>query len=434
MKAPIAAIVGLLFFAIGFVTNGFGQTTDALINKLVEKGILTTKEAEDLRQETIGESAKATNNKTLLSEWTENLKFSGDVRMRYDNTSGPNPAYVDQQRFRLRLRFGALLTFKDDLEAGIRLISGPDGSPLSGNQTLENNGSKKAIWIDRAYGKWSPRLGDRATLILTAGKMENPFVFTEMVMDADYTPEGFAQQLIYRFNTNHSAKLILGEFVLDELTASSHDPFLFGSQLRFDSQWNRRLQTSFGVAGLMIYNASSLVTTNVPDINNGNTRTDGGSLVYNYNPIVGDAAVTYSLDSFPLYRGAFPINVFGQFIWNPAVSRENSGWTAGTIFGKADKKGTWEISYRWERLEGDAWYEELVSDEFGGFYQSDSSRGKAGARGGTNVQGHAVRASYAVTDCLTFGVSYLRIELIDNEPSDSKSRLDRIFLDTSLKF
>ena len=51
--------------------------------------------------------------------------------------------------------------------------------------------------------------------------MENPFVFSDLVFDPDYMPEGLAQQFGYAFSDKQSLKFMLGEFVLDEIGASS---------------------------------------------------------------------------------------------------------------------------------------------------------------------------------------------------------------------
>ena len=431
LKQFLTLASGLL--ALGLVPNGHGQSADALISKLVQKGILTTEEAADLRKETVKDFTKAYAAKTDLADWVTSLKFHGDVRVRFDDTFSDNSAFVTRQRYRMRVRFGAVAKLADDMEVGLRLTSGVDNNGLTGNQTFENNGSKKPIFLDQVYGRWSPRLNDEASFVFTAGKMESPFVFSELVIDMDYTPEGFAQQFNYAFNKKHSAKIILGEFVLDELSASGSDPFLFGAQMRLDSQWNKRVATTFGVAGLTILNASTLTTNNVPDINSGNTR-NGAVLANNFNPLIADGSVKYTLDSFPLYRGAFPIGVSGEFMWNPAASSRNVAWSAGPTFGKAGKKGTWEISYRWKSLENDAWYEELVSDDFGAFYQSASGFGPSGFRAGTNVRGHVVKAAYAFTDSMTLGLSYFNTELIDASPAGSISGMQRIFVDALWKF
>ena len=90
----------------------------------------------------------------------------------------------------------------------------------------------------------------------------------------------------------------------------------------------------------------NLTTANVPEINQGNTRTAGGVLVNGYTPIIADASATYKLDSFPMYIGAFPIKVAGEYINNvDTISGDNNnqGYWAGVTFGKSGKKHTWDM-------------------------------------------------------------------------------------------
>ena len=45
----------------------------------------------------------------------------------------------------------------DDLQVGFSLGSdNSSGNALSNNTTLENNGTKKPIYVDTAFGKWTP--------------------------------------------------------------------------------------------------------------------------------------------------------------------------------------------------------------------------------------------------------------------------------------
>src|SRR5262245_22480859 len=60
------------------------QSADALIDKLVEKGILSVKEANDLREEVDKNFTQATSAKSGMPEWVTAIKFSGDMRARYD--------------------------------------------------------------------------------------------------------------------------------------------------------------------------------------------------------------------------------------------------------------------------------------------------------------------------------------------------------------
>src|SRR5437899_2961513 len=95
-----------------WATAAGGQSADALIQKLVEKGILTVKEGNDLRDEADKDFKKAYAMKTGAPEWLSALKFNGDVRLRYEGftsdstviNSGITNKFVDRNRIRYRLR------------------------------------------------------------------------------------------------------------------------------------------------------------------------------------------------------------------------------------------------------------------------------------------------------------------------------------------
>ena len=207
------------------------------------------KEAKDLREEADKDFTTAYSVKNGMPEWVTALKFNGDFRGRYESFSYENDATPSRARFRYRTRFGVTAVLRDNLEVGFRLGSGdldtgvPSGGidPISNNQTFQNNGSKKGIFLDLAYGKWSPLNTPEWTGSVTAGKMENPFVFpSTMMFDKDYTPEGYATEVGYRFNDKHNLKATAGVFALDELTAVDNDPFLVGTQVRWNAAWRDR--------------------------------------------------------------------------------------------------------------------------------------------------------------------------------------------------
>src|SRR6266536_3737751 len=60
------------------------QSADALLNKLVEKGVLTTKEADELKRESNEGFAKAYQVKSGMPDWVTSLKLNGDFRARYE--------------------------------------------------------------------------------------------------------------------------------------------------------------------------------------------------------------------------------------------------------------------------------------------------------------------------------------------------------------
>src|SRR5439155_5095978 len=70
--------------------SGHAQSADALIDKLVEKGILSVREANDLRHEADKDFTKAYSLKTGMPEWVNSLKFSGDFRGRFEQNNAEN--------------------------------------------------------------------------------------------------------------------------------------------------------------------------------------------------------------------------------------------------------------------------------------------------------------------------------------------------------
>ena len=331
----------------------------------------------------------------------------------------------------------------DQFEAGFRLTSSDPvgttgGDPISGNTTFQDNASKKFLYVDLAYGRWYALNTPEFTTALTIGKMENPFVMPDLVFDADYTPEGASVQFSHAFNDQHTVRFNGGGFVLDELGASSADPFMFGVQARWDSKWSEKISTTAGVAGLAIIKDESLVNGNVPNVNRGNTRNAAGAPAYNFNPIEADLALTYTLNKVPLYPGAFPIRVAGDAIYNPATPSgvDNYGYSAGITFGKAGKKGTWEVAYTYKWLGSDAWWEELVDSDFGAYYAGtlpNSGLGP-GYGAGTNVKGHIFRVAYSPYDSILLSGKVFFTELINPFPAGTESSMVRLQVDANWKF
>ena len=416
--------------------NSHAQSSvDALLNKLEQKGILTVDEAKQLKTENQQSSAadfnKAFGSKFQMPDWVTGYKLYGDFRGRFDDTttdsSGDNAGGAqDRIRLRYRLRVGMLVNMKDDLQVGFRLGSG-DGGALSNNSTLENNGTKKPIWVDAAFGKWTPINDGTWLLAATIGKMDEPFQVSQMVFDADYTPEGGALQGSYKINDNHSLALNSAAFVLDELQYSGRDPFIYGGQLIWNAKWTPKVESSLGLAMFNIVNREALGlgglnNSPVPNNNQGNTRDNFGDLAYNYNPIVVSASATYTLDSFPLYKGKFPVKLAGEYMNNPGADpavgpANNEGFWAGITLGKSGKKGTWDVSYRYQYLEADAWYDEMVDDDNVVFYDNKptwgSSSGKTGWVSGTNVKGHLIKFNYSLADSLTLSFTAYLNDLIN---------------------
>lgn len=427
-------------------STGHAQSVDALLDKLVDKGVISVKEANELRNESDKNFNTAMSAKLGMPDWVSSLKMSGDIRARYENFNSCNPAFTDRNRYRYRLRFGIVANLADNFEAGFRLTSGEangsfGGDPISGNTTFTDNASKKFIYVDQAYGKWTPVKGPDVTGSFTVGKMENPFVFSDLVFDGDYTPEGGAMQFAYRLNDEHTLKLNAGAFVLDEVGGSGQDPYLLGAQARWDADWNTKWRHSLGIAGLGICKGGQLANASVPNVNRGNTHNSTGNTnvtAYSFDTVVADASITYVLESAPYYNGSFPIKVGGDYMINTEApgSAGNYGYSVGITLGKSGKRRTWDISYYWKYLGANAWWEELVDSDFGAYYQSPlfGSALGSGFGSGTNVKGHTLRFAYSPSDSVTLSAKWFLTELIDEVPAGSNSKMSRLQVDAQWKF
>ncbi|MBI3876073.1 MAG: putative porin [Verrucomicrobia bacterium] len=406
---------------------------------------------------------ETTNKKEHDEAYLKIRKINGDMRGRFEQNNAENSAYSERNRARYRLRVGATATMLEDFETGFRLASGDPftggaagttlfgGNPVSANTTLGSGNSRKFIWVDTAYGKWTPIHNDVWTVSGTLGKFDNPFQISNMVFDYDIQPEGAALQLAYKPADAHTLKFNGGFFLLNEINqgvGASHDPFVMGGQLLLESKWTPKIETTLGISLFNIVNKDQLLPSQAPNADVGNTRNAAGVLQNNYNPVVGSASLTYKLDEFPLYKGEFPIKFGGEFMKNPGASSNNEGWNAGITLGKANHKGTWELIYRYQVLRADAWYEEFPDDDNGAFYATghplltgaSNANGLQGAGffGGTNIKGHYIKATYAITDFATFAVSYYMNDLIINNSTtavaDQRDRAGHLIADIMWKF
>ena len=424
------------------------QSSDALIDKLVDKGILTVNEAKDLRDEADKDFKSAFAAKSGMPDYVTGYKISGDVRGRWEGFYAQNQSAVDRNRLRYRLRAGLTITMLENFEAGFRLTSSDaasggannEGDPISGNTTAQNNGSKKLVFIDQAYGRWTPFNDSGFTGSFTVGKMENPFTTSDFVFDQDYTPEGIAAQFAYQINDAHSVKLNVAGFTLDEIATNEKDPWLVGVQGRWDATWSAKFNTSAGIAWLPMISRTSLTTGSVPNQQRGNARDGSGTLIYGYDPVAVDASATYLLDSAPLYTGPFPIKVSGEYIINPGApsGADNYAFSAGIQFGKSGKRKTWEASYTYKWLGANAIWEEFSDSDFGAYYAAANSPANSGSGvgygAGTNVKGHVFKFAYSPSDSMTVSFKWFLTDLITPYPANSDSGMNRMQIDAMWKF
>lgn len=428
------SIVAGLAATFALSTAAFAQSSDALIDKLVEKGILSVKEANDLRKETDDNFKTAYSIRSGMPDWVSALKFNGDFRGRYDGVYQNSANVVpDRHRFRYRLRFGATADLTDHFEVGLRLGSGEvnnkldaagkgiigsiGGSPFSANTTLGGDGSRKFIFVDLAYAKWTPK----DWLQVELGKMVSPFWMTDAILDPDYNPEGIQEKFAYKIGDKHAVGFSSGQYVIQEnfdskATSNNNDVYLFVNQLDWTAKWTPRFSTRAAI-GMMNFLHQQDISADLETFISQNGTPASGPGSVNFNPIVGRVEATYALEKFPLFDGEFPITVGAEYINNPAAKTDDTAYNFGVTFGSNKKKGNWQISYNYKNIEASSLWHGLNDDDFG-----------FNAKGGTDVRGHQIVASYHPYNPLTLNLRYMITEHINNVPGAPEEQ-DRIFFD-----
>lgn len=306
--------------------------------------------------------------------WSDNVKVSGDLRLRHE--------YIDQDgrderhRERVRARAKVTGTINEDIKGVIGVASG-ESDPVSTNQTLDDGFSSKGLQLDLAYVDW-----DLGGVTLTGGKMKNPMVLgQDLVWDGDLNPEGvnlsFSNELGEGINLDGN----LGYYFVEE-RSSDDETNLLGATL-LASIKSGDVGVKIGGGYFMYDNVegfdvlfdgdsfgNSVVETTDPDTG------DVTSSVYATDYSIAEGYVEVSLNA------GLPIKLFADYVVNTEADDNDTGVQVGISLNKAKNPGDWELAYNWRDLEADA--------VFGAFTDSDF------AGGGTDGEGHKVQAKYQV--------------------------------------
>jgi len=323
--------------------------------------------------------------RTAVPQWLDNLKFFGDLRLRYeyhnqDGTEGQDPK--DRNRYRFRLRFGMTKTWMDNqMEVGFRLASGDSPGGTSTNQTMTGAFSKKDIWIDRAYAKYSPKAIPGLTLI--AGKIPNILEHTDLIFDSDINPEGTA--LAYHHEMfgvdffGNVAQLAISE------TRNGHDVSLGVYQA--------------GVRAPLPGGINAMVVASLYDWEDYETL---GATANSWNR---NTQVFNILAKVKFKACGLPWQVYFDWVHNTQDHDQNAGfenaddgYAVGAKVGKNKKQGDWSAGYQYKYIEANATPGIINDADFGG----------------TNAKGHVFKAAYNLTDFLTAGATAFFVEPVTN--------------------
>ena len=223
----IVFTIGLGFLLLGLTNLSFAATTgvDALIEKLVEKGVLDRQEGIKLKAE-IADDEKIVREEGLkqgLPSWVQNIKLKGDLRLRYQNKheKATGNYTKDTNIGRVRMRLGLESKVNDKLNLGIGIASG-SGDPRSTNISFGGYNEKKTLVLDYAYAKYSPV----PWLNFVGGKMllnDALWEPTDLIWDTDITPEGAVIQFNKSLGPKATVFMNTGALIVATDTSSDND-------------------------------------------------------------------------------------------------------------------------------------------------------------------------------------------------------------------
>lgn len=232
----------------------------------------------DARLGRVEEQVKKTTE--TLARQLGSVSFSGDIRVRYESFYGQlntlansdNPAIVGnplstRQGFRLRARLNMRGQLGREFDWGLRLTTGSFANMTSTNQTLTDFYNRKPFALDNAVIGWAPRRVPG--LRIQAGKFDVPWVRTEMTIDNDLTPEGFAETYSRAFKNSMLKNLTFvawqlpflerasafvrnedGTVNVSESSRAGRDLALYGAQVRARLEPTPTIALTLSVADL----------------------------------------------------------------------------------------------------------------------------------------------------------------------------------------
>lgn len=425
MKKFFVVILMSLLGFLGAVTPDYAAETqvDALIELLVKKGLITAGEGTELKGEIAVDEKIAREEffKQSLPQWVQDMKFKGDLRVRYQ--SERRDSTNSRNRGRVRMRLGLESNVNDKVSTGIGIATGA-GDPRSTNETLENSFEKSDIRLDYAYAKYAPT----AWASVTGGKFLSPFwVPKDLLFDSDISYDGASANLKSKKLWNDKLEVFFntGFFILDENATENYDPYMYVVQPGFILQTTKK--TALKVAGAYygidsIKGGTKLVYS--AGTNTGLTAT-GGTYSHNYDPVGAGMEFAFA-EPIPALKkiGMDEFALFSEFVKNTSGDEHDQGYLFGARIGAKKVTGPkqWQLSYNFRRLERNAILDIFPDSDFYG--------------GGTHVQGHEATVSYGLGKNVTLDLDYYRSVPIGGEEIDTRQATVENLLqaDINLKF
>jgi hypothetical protein len=430
----------------------------------------------------------------VIPSWLDRVKVSGDILTRYqfDNYASNNtaPRDYDQSNIttpgvttrnaslassgvsagntqndlsqgRLRVRLGVEAKLSDAVHAEARIATGSTDTRVSTTQTLGSGFNKYSLWLDRGFIRYDPLTWTS----VTAGRMSNPFVSSDLVWDDNVNFDGLALTFKDHKADGFVPYVTLGAFPLST-ESTPKTPFsrtLFAAQVGASTDVTSKTRARLGVA---YYNFRHLegrlensddydvivgpLTDTYGNTEYGSSLRQKGNTLFRINADTDSSATIWGLASrfAPVHVGfgfdnartdAVHLMLSGDYVKNTAFDRNEIQRRTGVtlIDGRSTgyqlkfqvgapvvrRKAEWNASVAFRSLGSDAIPDAFADSTFGG--------------GGTNLRGYILGFNYGLDTATTLALRYMSARNIDSPSmlSDSHTfKLNTLQLDLGVGF
>jgi hypothetical protein len=436
-----------------------------------------------VKQELVNQVSSKGSLYSTLPEWVQRMVWTGDVRLRgegdYFASGNATNSYLDfnqinskggiakagpsallnttedQNRLRVRARFGFDTDLGSGWTTGVRLATGSTGEIIAtSNQTLGTYGAKYTVSFDQAYVRWTG-ISSTGRQVFTAygGRFGNPWLATDLVWYNDLTFEGLVSKYLVNLSTDpvhrHDLFVTVGALPLTSFSPFDSNPtnkqkWMLGGQLGADLHFENDARLRLGAAyydyihivGQRNTPESTLYNWTAPGfVQKGNTLFDISNttdptvnlfaLASNYRIV--DLIALGDLDVFSKYSMGFTLEALKNVGFNTAdveartgsyVEPRTRGYRADIRFGSRTPAqfATWRAAIGYRYLERDAVLDAFNDEDF--------------HLGGTDAKGYTFQFDFWCNPRVWFRLKYMTANEIDGPPLG----IDVLQLDVNAQF
>jgi len=395
-------------------------------------GQATQKQVEQTAEESKTATAEAKKGFELPA-WVKRTTLFGDVRLRHEgfyhqpDTKG-KAAVTARNRERVRARVGLKVAFSDELSATVRMASGDPNNPVSTNETLTNDFTRKHVNLDWAFLTFTPgqSFGLRPGVVSTTmGKFPNPiFRVGQLIFDDDLSPEGASQTLSLLDKPRgglDQVKVHALEWTYNEVS-NAQDGWMFGGQVN-PSGHVGNVQVEAGIGQYWWLNPDQIaqaLNTNTSLTNTNLVTKNSAGSITGYQGAFNQSNATLSV-TLPNVIGTQPVQAFADYVYNwQAAIDDAHGVMGGLKLGQTKVRGDWALSGYYEHIGQEAAISSFTYDDFG--------------NGGTNLEGSVIQLDYQLLNPLTLTARSHFTNFINRPADTTNPTLIRLQLDAQVKF